>query len=54
MLFEVRDRVEGENTPETDLKRHHQGLEERGLWESSALRFVKLFSGLPQMDIYSL
>ena len=31
--FEVREGMEGENTPETDLIRHHQDLEEgeRGL-----------------------
>ena len=28
MPFEVRDRIEGEHTLETDLTRHHHDLEE--------------------------
>ena len=38
MLFEVREGVEGEHIPETDLTRHHQVLEEGDKFESSFLR----------------
>ena len=36
--FEVREGMEGEQTPETDLTRCHQDLEERDRFESSDLR----------------
>ena len=36
--FEVREGMEGEHTPETDLSRHHQVLEEGDKFESSFLR----------------
>ena len=36
--FEVRERMEGEHTPETDLIRRHQDLEEGERFESSDLR----------------
>ena len=35
--FEVRDGIEGEHTPETDLIRRHQDLEEGERFESSDL-----------------
>ena len=36
--FEVREGMEGEDAPETDLTRHHQDLEEGDRFESSDLR----------------
>ena len=36
--FEVREGMEGEHTPETDLTTHHQDLEEGDRFESSDLR----------------
>ena len=39
--FEVRERVDGEHTPETDLIRCHQDLEEGERFESSDLRFER-------------
>ena len=36
--FEVREGMEGENTPETDLTRHHQVFEEGDKYESSFMR----------------
>ena len=36
--FEVREGMEGEHTPETDLTRRHQDLEEGDRFESSDLR----------------
>ena len=36
--FEVSEGMEGEHTPETDLTRHHQGLEEGDRFECSDLR----------------
>ena len=36
--FEVREGMEGEHTPETDLIRHHQDLEEGDMFESSYLK----------------
>ena len=36
--FEISERMEGEHTPETDLIRRHQGLEEGETFESSDLR----------------
>ena len=37
--FEVREGIEGEHTPETDLIRRHQDFEEGERFESSDLRF---------------
>ena len=37
--FEEREGMEGEHTPETDLTRHHQVLEEGDKFESTILRF---------------
>ena len=36
--FEVREGMEGEHTPETDLMRRHQDLEDGERFESSDLR----------------
>ena len=36
--FEVREGMEGEHTPETDLNRRHQDFEEGERFESSDLR----------------
>ena len=33
--FEVREGMEGEHTPETDLSRHHQDFEDKERFESS-------------------
>ena len=38
MQFEVREGTEGERTPETDLARHHQILEEGDKFKSLFLR----------------
>ena len=39
--FEVRGEVEGEHTPETDVTRHHQVLEEGEKFESSSVRLYR-------------
>ena len=39
--FEVREGMEGEHTPETDLTRCYQGLEEGDRFESSDMRFER-------------
>ena len=39
--FEVREGIEVEYTPETDLTRHHQDLEEGDRFESSDLRLQR-------------
>ena len=36
--FDVREGMEGEHTPETDLTRHHEDLEEGDRFENSVLR----------------
>ena len=36
--FEVREGMEGEHTPKTDLTRHYQGLKKGDKFESSDLR----------------
>ena len=47
--FEVREGMEGEHTPETDLIRRHQDLEEGEKFESSDLKFERCwFSGSPE------
>ena len=47
--FEVREEMEGEHTPETDLIRCHQDLEEGERFESSDLSFERCcFSGSPE------
>ena len=39
--FEVREWMEGEHTPETDLTKCHQDLEDGDRFESSDLRFKR-------------
>ena len=39
--FEVTEGMEGEQTPETDLTRHHQDLEEGDRFESSDLKLER-------------
>ena len=46
--FEVREGMEGEHTPETDLIRCHQDLEEGERFESSDELRKMLFSGSPE------
>ena len=46
--FEVREGMEGEHPPQTDLIRRHQHLEEGDGFESSDLRLERLFSGYPE------
>ena len=41
--FEVREGMEGEHTPETDLVRRHQDLEEGEMLENSDLRLERCF-----------
>ena len=41
LSFEVREGLEGEHTPETELTRHHQDLEEGDRFESSDLRLER-------------
>ena len=41
--FEVREGMEGEHTPETDLIRCHQDLEEGERFESSVLRLERCY-----------
>ena len=40
MPFEVREGMQREEKPETDLTRHHHDLEEGDWLESSAMRFA--------------
>ena len=48
----VREGMEGEHTPETDLTRHHQDLEEGDMFESSDLRLeICCFLALRKVDI---
>ena len=47
-LFEVREGMEGEHTPETDLIRFHQDFEEGVRFESSDELRKMLFSGSPE------
>jgi len=46
--FEVRDGMEGEHTPETDLTRCHQNLEKGDRFVSSDEIRKMLFPGSPQ------
>ena len=51
--FEVREGMEGEHTPETDLIRHHQDMEEGERFESSDLRLEGCcFLALPRVDTH--
>ena len=53
--FEVREGMEGEHTPERDLTRHHQVLEEGVKFESSFLRLDRCcFLALLREDTYLL
>ena len=50
---EVREEMEGEHTPETDLTRHHLDLEERDRFESSDPRLERCcFLALLKVDTY--
>ena len=49
--FEVREGMEGQHTPETDLTQHHQDLEEGDRFESSDLRLERCcFLALLRVD----
>ena len=51
--FEVREGMEGEHTPETDLIRCHQDLEEGERFESLVLRLERCcFLALLRVDIH--
>ena len=51
--FEVREGMEGEHTPETDLTRSHQDLEEGDRFQSSDLRFERCcFLALLRVDTH--
>ena len=51
--FEVRERMEGEHTPETDLIRHHRDFEEGERFESSDLRLERCcFLALLRVDTH--
>ena len=51
--FEVKERMEGEHTTETDLTRRHQDLEEGDRFESSDLRLEKCcFLALLRVDTH--
>ena len=51
--FEVREGMEGEHTPETDLIRRHQDLEEGERFESSNLRLERCcFLALLRVDTH--
>ena len=51
--FEVRERMEGKHTPETDLIRCHQDLEEGERFESSDLRLERCcFLALLRVDTH--
>ena len=50
--FEVREGIEGENTPETDLIRCHQDLEEGERFESSDLRLERCCLALLRVDTH--
>ena len=52
--FEVREGIEREQTPEADLARCHQVLEEGDKFESSILRLDRCFLALLRMDTYLL
>ncbi len=50
--FEVREGMEGEHTPETDITRCHQDLEEEYKFESSDLRLERCFLALLRVDTH--
>ena len=51
--FEVREGMEGEHTPETDLIRNHQDFEEGERFESSELRLERCcFLALLRVDTH--
>ena len=50
--FEVREEMKGEHTPETDLTRRHQDLEEGDRFESSDLRLERCFLALLMVDTH--
>ena len=51
--FEVREGMEGEHTPETDLTTHHQDLEKGDRFESSDLRLERCcFPALLRVDTH--
>ena len=50
--FEVTEGLEGEHTPETNLTRHHQVLEEVDKFESSILRLDRCFVALLRVDTH--
>ena len=53
--LEVRKGMEGEDTPETDLTRHHQVLEKGDKFESSFLKLDRCrFLALLRVDTYLL
>ena len=54
MPFEERERMEGEHTPEKDLTRHPQVLEEGDQFESSILRLDKCFLSFLRVDTHLL
>ena len=50
--FEVREGMEGEHTPETDLTRHHQDLEDGERFESPDLRLERCFLAILSLDTH--
>ena len=53
--FEVREGIEGEHTPETDLARHHQDVEEGDKFESPFLKLDRCcFLALMRVDTHLL
>ena len=50
--FEVREGMEGEHTPETDLISRYQDLEEGERFESSDLRLERCFLALLRVDTH--
>ena len=52
--FEVREGMEGNHKPKTDLTRCHQVLEEGDKFESSFLRLARCFLALLRMDTHLL
>ena len=52
--FEVREGMEGEHTPETDLIRRHQDLEKGERFESSDLSLERCFLALLRVETHLL
>ena len=50
--FELREGMEGEHTPEIDLNRCHEDLEEGNRFESSDLRLERCFLALLRVDTH--